>query len=162
MKCQLSLLCFLVSILLPPLAWGGADCDCAQVSRSELVARCGLIFLGTVESVRDSVIEISPPSHGHQRIMHRQAGWLRMLSIWKGTPRRTLTVFGLPKGYCNEWTYLEAGKTYLVFADSTGTGWTLGECGGPTQQSTTLASYPGLGTPVIVQRVPARKPATPK
>ena len=160
MRSQAFFLVLLVFLILAPRAWGGMDCDCVQVSHADLIAHSELIFLGTVESVRDSVIVIAPASHGHERVIHRRAASVRMRSVWKGSPRKHLTVFGLPKGYCNGWRSLEREQTYLIFADSTSTGWSLAECGGPAPSSESLSWIEGLGKSTNVQSGPSPKPVS--
>jgi hypothetical protein len=104
-----------------------------------------LVFLGTVEAVRDSTFQPTK----------LRLGWVRMNSIWKGVPRRDrlrvterVDPYGPPK--------LAAGETFVFYADSTAAGWVVDFTAlrSISEASEDLAA---LGKPTIVQRVPGRK-----
>ncbi len=80
-----------------------------------------------------------------------------MQSIWKGPPQRRITVFGLARGFCNGWSALHVGQTYLVFANHDPySGWHLDACV-TARESSSLSYIQQLGKPTIVQRLPGRR-----
>lgn len=148
----------LCALLLAPSVASAKDCGCVPLALEESVERSDAVFLGTVESVRDSVVTLAAPPRGEARSRRLQAGFVRMQSIWKGVPSRKLTVFALPKGECKSWPGLAAGETYLVFAnEDPAVGWRLDPCTGTAPHERSAESIKALGTPTVVQRLPALK-----
>jgi len=116
-----------------------------------------LVFLGTVEAVKDSTVKPSTNAKGLSGTW--RIARVRMSSIWKGTPRREIFIVSkldpdTPK--------LAMGGTYVVYADSVAKGCVFDRCSRTRPYAQAGEDLAALGTPVIVQRVPARKPATPK
>jgi len=134
-----------------------SDCACKKSALEQSVASSDLVFLGTVERVRDSLVTVSE-TRGKTRTRKLQAGFVRMQSIWKGTPSRQLTVFGLPRGECSAWPGFTAGETYLMFANQDPTvGVRVEPCSATAPRKKSEASIAALGQPAVVQRLPALK-----
>ena len=134
------------------------DCACRKARLEQSVENSDLVFLGTVERVRDSLVTIADAPRGPARTRKLQAGFVRMQSIWKGTPSRQLTVFGLPRGECSAWPGFTAGETYLVFANQDPTvGVRVDPCSATAPRSKSGESISALGQPTVVPRLPSLK-----
>jgi len=134
-----------------------AQAGCPPITPAQAREQHSLVFLGTVEAVKDSTVKASSTARGlsgNWRIAR-----VRMSSIWKGTPRREIFIVSklapdVPK--------LVPGETYVVYADSVARGCVFDRCSRTRPYAQAGEDLKALGQPVIVQRVPARKPATPK
>ena len=134
------------------------DCACRKSALDQSVANSDLVFLGTVERVRDSVVTIADAPRGETRTRKLQAGFVRMQSIWKGTPSRQLTVFGLPRGECSTWPGFAAGETYLMFAnEDPKVGVRVDPCSATAPRRKSESSIAALGQPTIVPSLPSLK-----
>ena len=130
-----------------------ATCMAPGPPRVEL-ARHALVFLGTVESWRDT--SFMTPRNGPYRC---RLSTVRMQSLWKGNPRRLITISGeAQSGSFYPEKAFEAGETYLIYADSSGTGWRVSPCSRTAPAARAAEDLAALGKPVIVQRLPGRKP----
>ena len=133
------------------------DCACRKSTLDQSLASSDLVFLGTVERVRDSLVTVAD-TRGKTRTRKLQAGFVRMQSIWKGTPSRQLTVFGLPQGECSAWPGFRAGETYLMFANQDPrVGVRVEPCSATAPRSESESSIAALGQPAVIQRLPALK-----
>ena len=141
-------------LLLAPLG-SNAKASCPMLTPGQAREQHSLVFLGTVEAVKDSTVEPSTSVHlaGTWRIAR-----LRMSSIWKGTPSREIRILSK---LGPETPKLAAGETYVVYADSVARGGFIDRCSRTRPFSKASEDIQALGTPVIVQRLAARKSATP-
>jgi len=147
----IALFCLLVS------AREGAYAGCPPITPAQARDRHTLVFLGTVEAVKDSTVKpsTSPKNLGGTWRIAR----VRMSSIWKGTPRREIWIVSK---LAPEVPKLAMGETYVVYADSVAKGCVFDRCSRTRPYAQAGEDLEALGQPTIVQRVPARKPATPK
>jgi hypothetical protein len=138
------------------LAPTGARAACPPLTPQAARDAHGLVFLGTVEAVKDSTV------HAATNPQHLDGTWriarVRMSSIWKGMPKRELWLVSplapdVPK--------LALGGTYVIYADSIARGATFGRCSRTRAYGQASEDLKALGAPTIVQRIPARKTATP-
>ncbi|MEP7027316.1 MAG: hypothetical protein ABI960_01860 [Candidatus Eisenbacteria bacterium] len=156
MKYALASLIVLTSLVVSSSARSAPDCDCMGPGPpAEERKLHTLVFLGTVESVRDSTLpkpsRWSVPAHAQRAIVHMQ-------SIWKGTPEREITISGISPEVCEGALKFRPGESYLFYVDSTADGWWADFCSRTRTRARAAEDLAALGKPVIVQRLPGRKP----
>jgi hypothetical protein len=134
-----------------------AHAGCPAVTPAQARDQHTLVFLGTVEAVKDSTVK--PASNPKGLSGTWRIARVRISSIWKGSPRREIFIVSqlapdVPK--------LALGETYVVYADSVAKGCVFDRCSRTRPYAQAGEDLKALGTPTIVQRIPARKPASPK
>jgi len=130
---------------------------CPPITPTQARDQHTLVFLGTVEAVKESTVKPSSNPKGLSGTW--RIARMRMSSIWKGTPRREIWLVSqlapdVPK--------LAKGGTYVIYADSVAKGCVFDRCSRTRPYGQAGEDLEALGTPTIVQRIPARKPASPK
>jgi hypothetical protein len=115
------------------------------------------IFLGFVESVGDTLVRW--PAPGDRERYRGQKAHVRMLSIWKGSPKRELDVVSVSAGCArgSQIATLEEGVSYLFYADRVGAEARYASCNRTRPVAQAAEDLAELGTPAIVQRLPGRK-----
>jgi hypothetical protein len=134
-----------------------AQAACQPNTPAQARALHSMVFLGTVEAVKDSTVK--PQASGKNVSGTWRIARVRMSSIWKGTPRREIFIVSK---LAPDTPKLAMGGTYVVYADSVARGCVFDRCSRTRPYAQAGEDLAALGQPVIVQRVPGRKPAPPK
>ncbi len=141
-----------VGIALILTSWGEgcvANASCVAETTQSAIKHHPMVFLGTVESVRDAI----PPVRQGARSTAAQCAAVRMSAIWKGIPRREITLW---RAYAHGG--LVAGESYVFYADSLAGTWWIDPCSRTAPRAQAAEDLAQLGKPTIVQRLPGRKP----
>ena len=156
-----ALLALLVATALTAAFAPGAGAkDCTPQAFAAERDHATLVFLGFAESVRDTLLPAIPGKRPEAQ--RAQKTRFRMLSIWKGVPRRELDVLAVPGDASRgPAAAFAAGETYLVYARESGTTTSVHPCSRSAAMDAAADDLAALGKPTVVQRIPARKPAKP-